>query len=343
MIHDSISPKSTFQFMPRKDSLTDWDEKLYLMEYAPVFYTNEAIDYQLEYYYDKKKLIDESIIIYYDNKFFGFFILFFDIEENSYFDPFTGSTGIRTPLVNKNKYSLKLIKDLCLALIHKIKLNILNYQIPEITFKIDFMMEYYLPTWLDAIKNNFKVKSISDFETFYVDLRLSKEQILSHYNKGLKYDLKRGWDNFKLRVYYSCDKNIWKEFREMHLRVAGKLTRSAESWEMQLKMLNNGNGILIQIKDFQEKTLGFSFFQFTKSEMEYSVAAYDREYFDKPISHIGIFEAILQAQKLNIKYLRLGPKLYSYGLHTLKEINISNFKKKFSTNSVISLNYNMEI
>ena len=81
--------------------------------------------------------------------------------------------------------------------------------------------------------------------------------------------------------------HVWSEFRQLHLQAAGRITRNEDSWNKQLTMIQRGVAFLCCLRDPADNRLvGAGFFQCTRDEGLYSVAAYDRSLFNKPLGHV---------------------------------------------------------
>jgi hypothetical protein len=86
-------------------------------------------------------------------------------------------------------------------------------------------------------------------------------------------------------------------------------------------MTETGNAFFVSVNDIQHlNLLGGSQFQVIQHEGIYSIAAYDRSIFDKPLGHAS--------QNLAIEYMKsLGLKLYRLGETFLRVIHCQ-IKKK---------------
>ena len=132
------------------------------------------------------------------------------------------------------------------------------------------------------------------------------------------------------------EEEIWNEFKRTHFIAAGRITRSDKSWADHFKDIENNCGILIYIKNEKDLFLGGGFFNFTKDEAVYAVAAYDRNYFHLPLGHIVQYRAIQEFKKKAIKWYRIGhlPFLGDEIIPSKKYLNIGNFKKGFATDII---------
>ena len=128
-----------------------------------------------------------------------------------------------------------------------------------------------------------------------------------------------------------CD---WVEFKQLHYIAAGnRQTRSDKSWDVQFSQILDGNAFLVALHDQQRRMVGGGFFTFTIDQGMYSVAAYDRSKFDKPLGHLVQWLAIKEFKRLGMKSYILGDRPYPSDTPTPtdKEINIGLFKEGFAT------------
>ena len=107
------------------------------------------------------------------------------------------------------------------------------------------------------------------------------------------------------------------------------------------EQIKNKEAFLVTVRD-ESKLIGAGFFNYTRDMGMYSVAAYKRELFDRPIGHAVQMIAIEKLKELGCKTYYLGQKATS-GLSTEKEISISHFKEGFASNIVAQPNLQVTI
>ena len=79
--------------------------------------------------------------------------------------------------------------------------------------------------------------------------------------------------------------------------------------------------------------IGGGYFTFSKNEAVYSIGAYDRNLFDKPIGHVIQYEAIQEFIKRKIDWYKLG-SIENYNDNdefSKKMKSIQSFKNGFAT------------
>jgi hypothetical protein len=172
-----------------------------------------------------------------------------------------------------------------------------------------------------------------------IDLSLSEETIKSNIRKSYKSLVNWGKNNMRITV---CDKNNpdqekFKQFREFHLRVAGRSTRSEESWQTQLEMIRNGEAFLITAR-LDEQLVSANLVMYGCKEAFYAVGVNDRDLMaqNKPISHYPLLFSVYEAKKKG---------LHTFNMNEIdptgdtKKDNISTFKNGFSSTLRPSLVY----
>jgi FemAB family protein len=175
--------------------------------------------------------------------------------------------------------------------------------------------------------------SLSVKHDLYLDLSLDLSEIKSRMRKSYRSLITSGerlWVTDVLRV---PDRRVWQEFQSLHLNVAGRQTRSQKTWDLQLHSIALGNGFLVMLRDDQGRPVGGGFFQHTRDEALYSVGAYDRSLFDKPLGHLVQWTAIKELRQLGVRWYRIGERAYRSDddFRHEKMITISHFKEGFST------------
>jgi FemAB family protein len=175
-------------------------------------------------------------------------------------------------------------------------------------------------------------KSFLEHELF-IDLSLPIIEIKSKIRKSFKSLITSGQKLWKVEVMESENIKIWEEFKKLHIKVAGRKTRSDKTWEIHYKDICENKSFLIYLLDNNNEMVGGGLFQYTKDEALYAVAAYDRNQFDKPMGHVIQFRAIEELKKRTASWYKLGgrPFLNGQANPTEKEIKIAEFKHGFST------------
>ena len=107
-------------------------------------------------------------------------------------------------------------------------------------------------------------------------------------------------------------------------------------------MLLAGKAFLVIIRDLSdERLVGGAFFQHSKHESLYSVAAYDRALNSKPLGHIAQQLAIEYMKSIGIVWYKIGERVYSQLSENAssKELDISSFKEGFASNMLAKADF----
>lgn len=168
-----------------------------------------------------------------------------------------------------------------------------------------------------------------------VDLGLSAEKLAQNIRKSYKSLINEGKRSFDYSMYDGdgFGGDVFEEVRALHLRMAGRETRSRDSWLEQEKWVRASNAMLNSVHR-DGKLIGASLFPFTRDMAVYQIGVYDRRLFDMPIAHVLLSEAIGYFREKGLKLLYLGLRHYEgdYWARTdEKGRNISYFKEGFAT------------
>ena len=133
---------------------------------------------------------------------------------------------------------------------------------------------------------------------------------------------------------------IIQEFRDLHIREAGKETRSLESWKRQFDMVKAGEAFVI-IGKFENELVTAGLFSYNKTNCYYWVSASRRDLFDKPLFHAIMWTAILHAKDIGLRWFEVGEQLCpNHPIDkkpTKKELSISDFKAGFGSDTRVFL------
>lgn len=114
-----------------------------------------------------------------------------------------------------------------------------------------------------------------------------------------------------------------RNLQKLHLKVAGRKTRSDETWDIQQEMVDAGEGFVVEL--YKDGTLiSAAFFMKNQWCCYYAVAASLKGVNSHPV----IWSAIEYCKEEGLKRFELGEKLEG----TEKEKNISKFKAGFGAN-----------
>lgn len=171
----------------------------------------------------------------------------------------------------------------------------------------------------------------------YVDLSLPLEDIHGSIRKSYRALINKAEKLWQVKILDFVSKEEWDDYHKMHVEVAGRSTRSDETWDLQKKSINDGHGFLVKLSDDKDSFVGGGFFQYSRDECVYAVGVYDRSLFDQPVSHLVQWNAIKHMKELRLKWYKIGQRFWSGKTMSLvepteKELQISYFKEGFATN-----------
>jgi len=165
-----------------------------------------------------------------------------------------------------------------------------------------------------------------------IDLKLSESILKRSLRKSYSSLINWGVREMEIEIFDS--KNItWEviiSFYELHIKVAGRKTRSIETWKEQYKAILSGNAFCITAKLNSELVSAVLFLCSDKHSYYWSSAS-RRDLFDKPISHCLIWQALLKAKEMGAVVLEIGTADIPFfdSCPSDKEKSIAYFKKGF--------------
>ena len=325
--------------IPRHGNSEIWSEQFSKLNYQPIEFAPETIDYQHAYMSEGNvQITDLSLIILSGGKMCGLWVL-----TAAEFDNQLNLTSCGHPILAPlffGSSTRKLEKRFCsnamkcLGAISKIGFNgpLVIQQGPIGGNKDSLLTEWYRQAM------QFEA-AVSVKHELYIDLSLSLEEIRSHYRKSYKPFINKGLREWRHSIYTASniDEEKWNSFKDFHEVVSGRVTRGNASWDAQYRMINSEQAFLIMLYRPEDgKLVGSGFFQHTRNEGFYAVAAYDRGLFGKPLGHVVQQVAIEHMKSLGLRWYKIGERFYldSLGVATKKEVDISTFKEGFSTNMI---------
>lgn len=284
-----------------------------------LFSEKTYIDYQKNYFLDSKfKIIEVNLTEKNKNS-----KLFFTIENRGNMktlNNFNNPIYIDDLGLDLKSYSnlIKEIKKVCL-----------NEGISSISFKKK-IKQSNLEDQLNKNKSHIDFIGIESSINLNDDLNV----IFRKFSKGHKSSLKKNYENlnYELFDHKNYQKNQIFEMMTFHEKIAGRQTRSKETWKINEKMILDNKGLLIKVLE-NKKLISYTFIFFNKENSIYFSSCTDRNMFKiyKNISHKVIWQAIQYLKLVNCKkfYLGVTKSIYSKSLISNKEKSIDLFKSSF--------------
>ena len=300
--------------------LTDWNTVLSDSSYASVYHQVSNVDYYSAYFQGE----NISFVLIEDQKPIAIFPIF-AYQDNNEWKLSSNSLGVISPLFIRDipKKSRKRLEkqfiEIILIISKKLKLRKIAL------FEHSHFLSNWFLLWLERADRDFITYQLA------IDLRQSVESIKLDFRKSYKPLVNKALKEWDVKV---CEENVdevFEEFKDLHFEAAGKQTRSKESWSIQRKQIENNEAFLVSVRD-GNLLIGAGFFNFSRDMGAYSVGAYKRDLFDKPIGHAVQIVAIKKLKDLGCKTYILGQKAVAISSSALsqKEASISHFKEGFA-------------
>jgi len=311
----------------RVDSKDLWEATFNKLFYKPVAYSNGSLDYQFAYQCGHGGMWqDISLIIYWNNKPAGLWPLSISVKDNQAKLTSQGFP-ILPPLFVPEcpSISRKSIIKSCLNIANEIAIAAKQdlWESGEFFDDSVGMSDWHIQSMeRDALCNV--------HHELYRDLRPDIIEIKKTFRKGYKSRIIQGSRLWAVGVLDSyANESVWQEFRDLHFKAAGRVTRSDETWALQLQDIECQRALLIWLRDSSGTMVGGGFFNFTSDEGVYAVAAYDRTLFDKPLGHVVQYRAIEELKRRGVRWYKIGARPFRSELPppTDKEVAIGVFKQ----------------
>jgi FemAB family protein len=167
-----------------------------------------------------------------------------------------------------------------------------------------------------------------------VDLGLDLESIRGNFRKSFRPLVTKGLATWSSDVVGGTRTPVWEEFQTLHREVAGRITRGIETWDLQHEALARGEAFLVSLRDKSTRRLvGAGYFNVSRTDGLYSVAAYDRSLFQLPLGHVVQYRAIEHMKSLGLGWYWLGARPFpgDEPVPSEKESQIAAFKQGFAT------------
>ncbi|SVE22901.1 uncharacterized protein METZ01_LOCUS475755, partial [marine metagenome] len=175
-----------------------------------------------------------------------------------------------------------------------------------------------------------------------IDLALDVPVLKSGIRKSYTSLINWGLRELEPRIF-SAEELTWEHmdrFRQLHIREAGKETRSETTWRRQFEMVQAGEAFVVLGYNKGEFVSAGLFFH-SLTNCYYGVSASRRDLFEKPMFHALMWTAILHARTLGCRWFEVGEQYYpnhpSDHPSSTKKMGISEFKAGFGGETRIFL------
>ncbi len=320
----------------RTDRPEAWQVAWVKLDSQSVWYSDSMIDYQHAYMSGAGQcLVDISMVLLNDDAPCGIWPLTLSLGDSRKLSSLGAPILPPAFIASMSARTVKKITSSALRFVMCIQEMYAKNEIESQEFITPKVLHSGLSEWHQQLLSIGAVVTVK--HDLYIDLTLSMEEIRAGFRKSYRPLISSGLKTWLSEVMDSTCSNIdvWNEFKLLHQKVAGRITRSDETWNLQYQMILRNEAILVHLHDanMQNRMVGAGFFQFTRDSSLYAVAAYDRELFDKPIGHVVQQCAIETMKKLGIHWYQIGERLYPSDnpKPNDKELSISLFKQGFAS------------
>ncbi len=307
-----------------------WDEIFNKLAYKSVLYSNSSLDYQFAYQSGHGgEWHDISLIINWDNKPVALWPLSYSFKDGQHKLTSQGLPVLPPvfvadcPIISRKR----IIKS-CQVMANAIAVEAgMGSWVSGESFDESIGMS----NW--HIESMMRHASCQLRHELYLDLRLDLAEIRRNFRKSYKSLIVSGSRMWMVGVLDTTNANIWQEFKELHLNVSGRATRSDETWAIQYKNIVHQCAFLVFLRNANGNMVGGGFFSYTSDEGFYEVAAYDRTLFDKPLGHVVQYSAIGELKRRGVRWYKIGARHFNSDdpRPTDKEISIAGFKQGFAS------------
>lgn len=328
---NSILASIGLSVLQRSDRKDLWEETFSRLSYKSEAYSNASLDYQFAYQCGHGgDWQDMSLIICWDNKPAALWPLSFSFKDGQ---PMLTSQGraVFPPIfvVDCPVISRKRIIKTCLDLANSISIasKINAWESSESFANSVGMSDWHIESMARDTVCNLR-------HELFLDLRPDIAEIKKTFRKSYKSLIVSGTKLWTVGVLDSHgNESVWQEFRDLHLKVSGRVTRSDETWALQHQDIERQCAFLVWLRNSAGMMVGGGLFNFTSDEGLYAVGAYDRTLFDKPLGHVVQYRAIEELKSRGVKWYKIGARPYSsnFPMPTDKEISIGEFKQGFAS------------
>ena len=328
-----IISSSRLDAMLREDCADDWNDLVDKNSDVPTYYLEHLVNYRsVVFRFLSDKFLDISLVLYNDGKVCAVWPLFFDISNDepvkSINDQFGGIVVPPLFIEGFPKKSERRIIKSCIQFIN----SLVRFAGSSVWRTSEFSGSSQVSQWHQVALEHNAVLDRVNYE-LYVDLTLSIEDIRKSIRKSYKPLVSSGLKNWSVFVLDEYCENTWRQFRELHLSVAGRVTRSLESWDIHHNAIASGEAFLVYVCSQTGEMVGGGVFDMSSNEGNYSVATYKKSLSDQPLGHLVQYQAILTLIEKGRSRYFIGTRFYRENLPdvTEKQVNISSFKAGFAS------------
>jgi len=333
----------SFEVMPlKKENYEEWDMFCLESDEAWFWHTTKYLDYSVAYGSSRHGTNNCSFIVTSESKIMAICPLLLEkkIDETgvAHFEFSTSASGgegiipvLRTGLAeDRREKILKLVFE-------KIDSLAKEHNAVRASFRMSpIMIRNRRPDFNWLLKYGYYDRSLN---SRIIDLTRPLDHIWRDVRKGHKYDINRGSRYYKVHLFdrTNANKEVFDQYRFLHHKAAGRITRPIETFEMMYRWIAEGNGVLCGVSK-DAKFAAFALVVAYKDGAYYISASDDPDLSaDVPMSHVIQWEAIKWLKNNGIKNYEIGIQQFGPLFHdmpTEKDMSISFFKRGFGGKTV---------
>jgi len=311
------------------DAKDDWVSVSKRIPYLPNVYSVSWIrDYQAYHQGCGQSLSDLSLVLYHDNAPCGIWPLTIVSKVNNPLRMVADKIAPPLLVSDLNPRTIKSINKSCISFIENMVLSSGgNYwESAESFTDRSGISEWQNQALLTGAKSTLSYE-------LYIDLSLNLDRLRQYFRKSYKSLINSGLRHWETHIMDTPQEGAWEEYRELHHKVSGRVTRSIETWELQLQSIKEGHAFLVYLRQPDGRMVGGGYFNTTQNEATYSVGVYDRSLFRKPLGHVVQIKAIEEMKERDLAWYRIGNRPYSSDEEapTDKQLTVGDFKQGFAS------------
>lgn len=144
--------------------------------------------------------------------------------------------------------------------------------------------------------------------TFVIDLGL--HDLYASSRKGHRESMRKilNDDNFEVFTVDCQSPQSYishEQYRELHRKCAGKVTRPKETFNMQYEKLKNGAAVLAGLR-YKGKSVGYSYFEFNGTKSIYASGVDDPDFDDHPLYHAMVLKGAEYLKARGVRFIDTG-------------------------------------
>ncbi|HEY0956422.1 MAG TPA: FemAB family protein [Roseateles sp.] len=330
------------------DDREAWDATWRALPYQLMTYAPGVLDYQVCYLQQPEApVLDLSLVLLHDGRPCGVFPLLLTQLDGA---PHLSGNGARiTPPLFVAGLGSGTARKLCTGVMQLLRLlasslgcQALLFEQPCMPPLLDQGQDDWYRQWLAA------GAAVSVKHDLFTDLRRPLPDIRGSFRKSFKALINTGLRAWQVQVMDAgnADAAAWEELKQLHIAVAGRRTRSDETWAHQLDWIRQGWAFVVLLRDPADgRLVGGGFIEHTRDEAMYGVGVYDRSLFDKPLGHVVQQVAIERLKTLGVPWYRLGERSspQDQPQPSAKQVAISDFKQGFASHLFTRLEMSLPV